>query len=301
MNRLRFSLALSLSLACSPMAKAVSYGVGIENSHWYLSGSIFECSITHDIPGFGRAVFYHQAGESLTFYLDSPRPLLRAGQAALVIEAPSWRPGVPVQDLGYVASRETPQAVSVETRRASIMMDSLLKGMAPTITRQARYQDQTLKVQLSPVNFGQVYREYLNCMAGLLPANFNQVERSVLTFESSDAWLSEAARKRLDLVVLYVGADPSVTGVVIDGHSDSYGHRITNRELSKQRAEAVAKYLIEAGINEEMITVRYHGDRYPVADNKTAANRARNRRATVKLERREPAPAQFQAQAGPSF
>src|SRR5690606_41689905 len=39
-----FSLVLSLGLACSPVAKAVSYGVGIENSHWYLSGSIFECS-----------------------------------------------------------------------------------------------------------------------------------------------------------------------------------------------------------------------------------------------------------------
>src|SRR5690606_22352814 len=223
---------------------------------------------------------------------------LRAGQAALVIEAPSWRPGVPVRDLGFVASREAPQTVSVDTRRASIMMDSLLKGMSPTITRQARYEDQTLKVHLSPINFAKVYPEYLNCIAGLLPANFNQVERSVLTFDSSDAWLTDSARKRLDLLVLYVGAGPSVTGVVIDGHSDSYGHRITNRELSKKRAEAVAKYLIEAGINEEMITVRYHGDRYPVVDNKTAANRARNRRATVKLERREPLPAQFQAQAG---
>jgi len=301
MNRLRFSLAVSLGLLCSPMAQAVSYGVGIENSHWYLSGSIFECSITHDIPGFGRAVFYHEAGESLRFYLDAPRPLLRAGQAALVIEAPSWRPGVPVRDLGYVASREAPQAVSVDTGRASIMMDSLLKGMSPTITRQARYEEQTLKVRLSPVNFAKVYQEYLSCMAGLLPANFKQVERSVLTFDSSDAWLSDAARKRLDLVVLYVGADPAVTGIVIDGHSDSYGHRITNRELSKQRAEAVAKYLIEAGINEEMITVRYHGDRYPVVDNKTPANRARNRRATVRLERKAPSPTQFQAQASSTY
>lgn len=301
MKRFRFSLTLSLGLAYSQIATAVSFGSGIENSYWYPSGSIFECSITHDIPGFGRAVFYHEAGESLTFYLDAPRPLLRTGQAALVIEAPSWRPGEPVQDLGYVASRETHQAVSVDTRRASIMMDSLLRGMSPTITRQARYEDRTTKVRLSPINFSQAYQEYLNCVAGLLPANFKQVERSVINFESGDVWLTDAARKRLDLLVVYIAADPSITSVVIDGHSDSYGQRITNRELSKQRAEAVAQYLIAAGVNEEMITVRYHGDRYPVADNKTAANRARNRRATVKLERKELPAAQFQAQASSTY
>src|SRR5690606_40028283 len=111
MNRLRFSLVLSLGLACSPVAKAVSYGVGIENSHWYLSGSIFECSITHEIPGFGRAVFYHEAGEALTFYLDAPRPLLRAGQAARAIGAPSWGPGGPGRALGEVARREAAQTV----------------------------------------------------------------------------------------------------------------------------------------------------------------------------------------------
>ncbi len=34
-----------------------------------------------------------------------------------------------------------------------------------------------------------------------------------------------------------------------------------------------------------MITTRYHGERYPVKPNNSAANRAANRRVTIRLER----------------
>lgn len=267
---------------------SAQFGAGLENSQWYLTSSIFACSLTHEIPNFGRGVFVREAGEAVRFYLDAPYVRLRAGQAALVIEAPAWRPGAPVENLGYVASREESRPVAVETRRASVMMNTLLRGMAPTFTRQARYGDETVKVRLSPINFVRAYNDYLDCVAGLLPVNFQQVERSALLFEAGDTYLTDAARARLEQVILYVKADSSINSLVIDGHSDSFGHRLTNRELSKERAERVAQYLRDAGFSDDMITVRYHGERYPVLDNKSEANRARNRRATLRLERRSP-------------
>jgi sodium-type flagellar protein MotY len=272
-------LVPSLSLQAS------SFGAGLENSQWYVASSIFECRVVHTIPQFGQAVFFHEAGEPLKFQLEAARVLMRAGEAALVVEAPPWRPGIPVQDLGLVAALEQPRSISVDARRSTLMMDGLLQGMLPTFTRKARYIDQSVRVSVSPINFKTVYQDYLDCAAGLLPMNFRQAERSAILFPSGKVALTDDAKRRLDNIVEYLKADPSVTAIYVDGHSDAAGRRLTNRQMSKERAEIVSRYLIDAGLNEEMITTRYHSDRYPVVDNRTADNRARNRRATVRLER----------------
>ena len=45
----------------------------------------------------------------------------------------------------------------------------------------------------------------------------------------------------------------------------------------------------ENGIQESQITLRFHGEQYPLVRNSSAANRAKNRRVSVRLER-VPAP-----------
>jgi outer membrane protein OmpA-like peptidoglycan-associated protein len=47
----------------------------------------------------------------------------------------------------------------------------------------------------------------------------------------------------------------------------------------------VTDYLVSQGINAAMILTRYHGERYPIATNDTAAGRAKNRRVTVQFDR----------------
>ena len=84
---------------------------------------------------------------------------------------------------------------------------------------------------------------------------------------------------------MYVSVDGAVRRIYIDGHSDSQGRRSVNYALSEARAKAVGRYLAEAGVSPELIEVRFHGERYPVVPNTTAANRARNRRATIRIER----------------
>ena len=124
-------------------------------------------------------------------------------------------------------------------------------------------------------------------MASLLPVNYRQIARSAVLFPSGQWRLSDATKQRLDLVALYVKNDPTITTIYVDGHSDNVGRRLTNRDLSRQRAEEVTRYLSNIGLSEEMITTRYHGERYPVVSNKGKENRARNRRVTVRLEREQ--------------
>ena len=97
--------------------------------------------------------------------------------------------------------------------------------------------------------------------------------------------LTNKDRDLLDLIVRYINADETVKYIYLDGHSDSYGSRRDNRKLSKERTDAVLNYLLDIGVDEAMITARYHGERYPIVPNSTKANRAKNRRVTIRLER----------------
>lgn len=264
---------------------AKTYTADLNNSQWYLSASIFECSLTHPIPRYGKGVFYHEAGENLKFYLNANANPMKTGDAALVIEAPQWRPGNGVKDLGYVPVKDSAKPIVVERRNARNMLEGLMDGMTPTFTRKSWYNNESIRVKVSSVNFPNFYNDYLNCVASLLPVNFRQVERTKVLFKVDKAELTEDDYRILENVVIYLKADNTVTSIIIDGHTDSSGRRIYNRRLSKDRAEVVRAYFLDQGIPEEMITTRYHGERYPIAKNNNQKNKSKNRRTTVRLEK----------------
>jgi outer membrane protein OmpA-like peptidoglycan-associated protein len=272
---------------------ATSYGAGIENSQWYLSESVFECSLVHEVPGYGRAVFRHRAGEALSFYLESEIPLMRPGRGELVVEAPAWRPGVAPRAIGAVTVSDQPRAVTVSSREATLMTQGLLQGMQPTVTRAARYDDRPVRVQISNINFSGPYSGYRECVSSLLPVNYDQIRRSRVPFASGSTSLSEADRRLLDNIVTYVMADSE--RVFVDGHSDSVGSRIDNRALSEERANVVADYLRSRGINDDLLIVRAHGDQFPVS-----RRHADNRRTTIRLQRQGERP-ELQQANGPGM
>ena len=76
-------------------------------------------------------------------------------------------------------------------------------------------------------------------------------------------------------------ADVSVT---IDGHTDNTGSDKVNIPLSVRRAEACKKYLVSKGISAERMTTAGFGSTQPVADNKTAEGRQKNRRIEIKIK-----------------
>lgn len=281
--------AILMVLTCAVEARIVTYSAGIENSQWYQAASIFECSLTHTVPNFGKAVFYHEAGEKLKFYLETVQSPMGNGEAALVVEAPDWAPGRQVKDLGMVKVTQTARPVTVGERLSTNMMAGLMDGMMPTITGTTWYASDGVRIRVNPVNFSQFYNDYQSCVATLLPVNFRQVERTIIQFEVDKAELTKQDKVLLDKVVLYVKADKTVSAIFVDGHTDSSGRRIANRRLSRDRAEVVTAYLVKKGLPPEQVTTRYHGERYPVVDNKTKASRVKNRRATVRLQRGEQA------------
>lgn len=71
--------------------------------------------------------------------------------------------------------------------------------------------------------------------------------------------------------------------IIIEGHTDSRGNAENNQQLSQQRAEAVAAWLVKAGVDAKRLRVIGYGASRPVADNATEAGRAKNRRIEFKV------------------
>jgi OOP family OmpA-OmpF porin len=75
----------------------------------------------------------------------------------------------------------------------------------------------------------------------------------------------------------------NLEAIVTVGHTDSIGSNAYNEKLSLRRAEAVKAYLVSKGVEASRVFVEGKGETQPVADNKTAEGRAKNRRVTVEV------------------
>ena len=85
--------------------------------------------------------------------------------------------------------------------------------------------------------------------------------------------------------------NPQVVKVRIEGHTDNTGKPQHNLELSQQRADAVAKWLVDHGTDAGRIHTVGLGDTKPEVPNDSDAHRAQNRRTEFHVE-------QFQGRGG---
>jgi outer membrane protein OmpA-like peptidoglycan-associated protein len=101
-----------------------------------------------------------------------------------------------------------------------------------------------------------------------------------LMFASGQADLGPAATATLDTMLAALAKEPE-RRIVVEGHTDSSGDKVHNRELSQRRAEAVRQYLVGHGIAADRITAIGKGEAEPIAGNDSAEGRKRNRRVDV--------------------
>jgi OmpA-OmpF porin, OOP family len=104
------------------------------------------------------------------------------------------------------------------------------------------------------------------------------------TFDTGKADLKPEGRAKLDDLAAKLKA-PGVTleSMTVTGHTDSVGSAASNQRLSERRADAVKSYLVAQGVDGSKIRTQGKGLTQPVADNKTAAGRAQNRRVDVEI------------------
>jgi len=285
-----------LCLLASP-ANALTFQTRLERVQWQVEGDQFECRLIQPIAGFGSGEFVRRAGEQAIFRLQSPERWLSAGSATLLAAAAPWQPARGDINLGVVSVGGGEIPFNSTQLQAGRLLAGLLEGRSPVVRHRTLHGGDTLEIRLLPARFGKAYEDYRACTAKLLPVNFDQVRQSQIGFPSSDVVLDPLGRAKLDIILQYMRADPSVNRIELDGHSDNSGNRLLNRDLSRRRALAVQEYLVANGVPVEQITLRFHGERYPLVANSSEANRAKNRRVTMRLAREATPPAPATAAA----
>ena len=103
-----------------------------------------------------------------------------------------------------------------------------------------------------------------------------------LLFNTDSATLRPGSREQLGNIAAVLKAYPNVH-IQIGGFSDNSGNSQHNLKLSQDRANAVMAQLVAFGISPARLEAQGYGEQSPVADNSTAAGRARNRRASIRL------------------
>ncbi len=101
-------------------------------------------------------------------------------------------------------------------------------------------------------------------------------------FNTGSTILLAKSNASLNEVVKILNDNPSLK-LKVDGHTDNVGADALNMKLSDGRAASVKAYLKKKGIDESRLESEGFGETNPVADNKTAAGRTKNRRVEMKV------------------
>ena len=116
------------------------------------------------------------------------------------------------------------------------------------------------------------------------PSMFQQGAKTVtlqgVTFATGSATLTPESEAALHNVAKQLQASPEVR-VQVAGFTDNTGSRSANIKISQKRAVAVEKFLEQNGVSPGQLSAKGFGPDKPVASNKTAEGRAKNRRVEL--------------------
>ncbi|HEY9024012.1 MAG TPA: OmpA family protein [Burkholderiaceae bacterium] len=101
-------------------------------------------------------------------------------------------------------------------------------------------------------------------------------------FDFNKADLKQEAKTKLDDLVSKT-KEINLEVIIAVGHTDSIGGDAYNDKLSVKRAESIKTYLTSKGVEANRVYTEGKGKKQPVADNKTAEGRAKNRRVEIEV------------------
>lgn len=111
-----------------------------------------------------------------------------------------------------------------------------------------------------------------------------EIRNQKIHFEFNKAIVREESYLILDTIARTLKVRPDITHVRIIGHTDSRGSDAYNQKLSERRASAVREYLANQGMQGGRMSHFGKGETEPIASNRTAEDRSKNRRVQFEID-----------------
>lgn len=148
-----------------------------------------------------------------------------------------------------------------------------------------------LLTTIDPNNNDLEYTEHIDIvdLKKLTETDAQMKEFANILFDFDKFFLRQKSENILENLYLFMEENPSVE-VKLDGHTDWIGTDQYNEALSKKRAIAAHKYLIDKGISPDRIENKWFGESKPIVANANPDgsdnpnNRQLNRRVEIKVE-----------------
>ncbi|MCL6269539.1 OmpA family protein [Sansalvadorimonas sp. 2012CJ34-2] len=280
-------LLLAGLLLTSAASLAANYHVPLDEQSWdFEQVEALRCVLTRNVQGLGEVSLVAGAGQTSSIMLQTMQMRNLRGVARFILRPAPWNRRDPGEELG-VTMKDTGTGLKFDLDISPLeWMSKLTHSFWLFLEVYGSRPEPLISLEVPTTGINFQISELTDCLIGLLPYNFEQLEKTVLYFEPGKVFLSERQQLKLADIANYLQWDGTVIGLSIDAHADSSGYRLDNLKLSKQRAEVVYDYLLSKSVKPtQVLHLRHHGQRYPVADNGTRKGRQLNRRVVITLKR----------------
>jgi len=273
------------------LAQAQFFRAAWNEVEWQTKAGPFVCSLVQQVPGFGQLRLSKNGGNPPQLeLLPLPEHHFASGWVQIHAQAQPWQvyaesallAAQPVNKTGGVTLTSAQAEPLLEQLRQGRQL--LFSGVPVARGGTVAGEEQQLRALVQSRQFVSEYQKYQACSAQLITYGFADVARLTLHYGRDAKDLSAKSRASLDKLARYSKADKSVLGVIVDAHSDARTDAAESDAVSQFQADLVTRYLRDKGLAEDLITTRWHGDKYPLATNATEPGRAQNRRITLRLE-----------------
>ncbi|MDX8388558.1 MAG: OmpA family protein [Ghiorsea sp.] len=171
------------------------------------------------------------------------------------------------------AAHELEEDSSYNSQEAEDLIDEAL-SLAKKSKAKCAHSNLIIKAAVSPVPVAVPVSKAIKAEKIILDGVF---------FESNSANLTAASTSTLNQAVETLRKRPDIH-VEVGAHTDSGGKASYNDYLSSLRASEVKAYLVKHGIAATRLSAKGYGESTPIADNKTKAGKAKNRRVELKIK-----------------
>ena len=282
-----FLLAAAVLTAAGVSAAEIEFKAPLTGSEWKLvENSPLRCTLEHKIPDYGSVIFTSVAGknQNMSFRLKSTMEPVQSGMVEVRAVAPNYRPGIPdekIADLknykyfgGEIEGLDAMNVISALSQSRNIAM----------VYNDPLYRGKQLQVTVNNINFRRSYREFETCITKLLPYSFADVAFTIVGFKPESNELTDDSKRRLDMLITYLAYDPGIEDLVIDSYTDSFGTAERNRQISRERADTIGKYIEQSGIAAELMRKNGMGEKQHIVSNATEDGRSLNRRVVISVQ-----------------